>query len=68
VPDFIRARREYLDVLRQFVVGIGEDKNLHFLRWIGRPAGRCQVRPPCRLIIIEGLTARSTNCVGGDSS
>jgi hypothetical protein len=29
MPDFVRIARQRFEVRRQFVVGIGEDKNFH---------------------------------------
>ena len=45
MPDFISAICEWLETEAQFVVGIGEDENLHLLSRLGRSVGRGEANP-----------------------
>ena len=66
MPDFIRAFRQRINVGRQMIVRIGQDKNFHFARWIGRSAGDGNDLRLGRLINIERSRpcgTRSSNCV-----
>jgi hypothetical protein len=39
VPDFIGPFRQGFDVCRQMIMRVGQDKDFHLMRWIGRSAG-----------------------------